>query len=93
MEAHRTCTGRAKGSLKRLGVHHIDLFYRHRVDPNGSIKETVGAIAEPVQAGKVRYLGLTSGQASATELKKLRRTSASSSGLSSAKLCPQSISA
>ena len=46
-------------SLKRLGVEQIDLYYQHRVDPNVPIEETVGAMAELVQAGKVRYLGLS----------------------------------
>lgn len=46
-------------SLRRLGVDHIDLYYQHRVDPNVSIRETVGAMAELVAAGKVRYLGLS----------------------------------
>ena len=46
-------------SLKRLGVEVIDLYYQHRVDPNTPIEETVGAMAELVQAGKVRYLGLS----------------------------------
>ena len=46
-------------SLRRLGVDHIDLYYQHRVDPNVPIEETVGAMAELVQAGKVRYLGLS----------------------------------
>jgi len=46
-------------SLKRLGVEIIDLYYQHRVDPNVPIEETVGAMAELVQAGKVRYLGLS----------------------------------
>ncbi|MCB0880032.1 MAG: aldo/keto reductase [Thermoleophilia bacterium] len=46
-------------SLKRLGVDHIDLYYQHRVDPNVEIEETVGAMAELVQAGKVRHLGLS----------------------------------
>ncbi|MCJ8280398.1 MAG: aldo/keto reductase [Rivularia sp. ALOHA_DT_140] len=47
------------GSLQRLGVDYIDLYYQHRVDPNVPIEETVGAMAELVQAGKVRYLGLS----------------------------------
>jgi aryl-alcohol dehydrogenase-like predicted oxidoreductase len=47
------------GSLKRLGVETIDLYYQHRVDPNVAIEETVGAMAELVKAGKVRYLGLS----------------------------------
>jgi aryl-alcohol dehydrogenase-like predicted oxidoreductase len=46
-------------SLKRLGVDHIDLYYQHRVDPKTSIEDTVGAMAELVQAGKVKYLGLS----------------------------------
>jgi aryl-alcohol dehydrogenase-like predicted oxidoreductase len=46
-------------SLKRLGVEHIDLYYQHRVDPAVPIEETVGAMAELVTAGKVRYLGLS----------------------------------
>jgi len=46
-------------SLKRLGVDHIDLYYQHRVDPQTPIEETVGAMAELVKAGKVRYLGLS----------------------------------
>jgi aryl-alcohol dehydrogenase-like predicted oxidoreductase len=47
------------GSLKRLGVDEIDLYYQHRVDPNVPIEETVGAMADLVHAGKVRYLGLS----------------------------------
>jgi aryl-alcohol dehydrogenase-like predicted oxidoreductase len=47
------------GSLARLGTDHIDLYYQHRVDPDTPIEETVGAMAELVQAGKVRYLGLS----------------------------------
>ena len=46
-------------SLRRLGVDHIDLYYQHRVDPTVPIEETVGAMAELVKAGKVRYLGLS----------------------------------
>jgi aryl-alcohol dehydrogenase-like predicted oxidoreductase len=46
-------------SLQRLGVDHIDLYYLHRVDPKVPIEETVGAMAELVRAGKVRYLGLS----------------------------------
>jgi aryl-alcohol dehydrogenase-like predicted oxidoreductase len=46
-------------SLKRLGVDVIDLYYQHRVDPNVSIEETVGAMADLVKAGKVRALGLS----------------------------------
>ncbi|HEV8341006.1 MAG TPA: aldo/keto reductase [Candidatus Binatia bacterium] len=46
-------------SLKRLGVDTIDLYYQHRVDPNTPIEETVGAMADLVRAGKVRYLGLS----------------------------------
>jgi aryl-alcohol dehydrogenase-like predicted oxidoreductase len=46
-------------SLQRLGVDHIDLYYQHRVDPETPIEETVGAMKELVEAGKVRYLGLS----------------------------------
>jgi aryl-alcohol dehydrogenase-like predicted oxidoreductase len=48
-----------EASLKRLGVSHIDLYYLHRVDPSVPIEDTVGAMAELVRAGKVRYLGLS----------------------------------
>jgi aryl-alcohol dehydrogenase-like predicted oxidoreductase len=48
-----------EGSLKRLGLECIDLYYQHRVDPNTPIEETVGAMAELVRLGKVRYLGLS----------------------------------
>ena len=48
-----------EGSLSRLGVDHIDLYYQHRVDPATPIEETVGAMAELVAEGKVRYLGLS----------------------------------
>jgi aryl-alcohol dehydrogenase-like predicted oxidoreductase len=47
------------GSLQRLGVDHLDLYYQHRVDPNTPIEETVGAMADLVAAGKVRFLGLS----------------------------------
>ena len=49
----------AEASLKRLGIDTIDLYYQHRVDPNVPIEETVGAMAELVEEGKVRYLGLS----------------------------------
>jgi aryl-alcohol dehydrogenase-like predicted oxidoreductase len=52
---HQACDA----SLARLGVDHIDLYYQHRVDPTVPIEETVGAMAELVDAGKVRYLGLS----------------------------------
>ncbi|MCU1594556.1 MAG: aldo/keto reductase [Frankiales bacterium] len=48
-----------EGSLKRLGVDHIDLYYQHRVDPATPIEETVGAMAELVSEGKVLHLGLS----------------------------------
>ena len=48
-----------EGSLRRLGVDHVDLLYQHRVDPRTPIEETIGAAAELVAAGKVRYLGLS----------------------------------
>jgi aryl-alcohol dehydrogenase-like predicted oxidoreductase len=47
------------GSLERLGTDHVDLYYQHRVDPNVPIEETVGAMAELVQQGKVRHIGLS----------------------------------
>ena len=49
----------AEGSLKRLGTDYIDLYYQHRVDPNTAIEETVGALADLVTEGKVRYIGLS----------------------------------
>jgi aryl-alcohol dehydrogenase-like predicted oxidoreductase len=52
---HRSCDA----SLRRLGVDHIDLYYQHRVDPDVPIEETVGAMAELVHQGKVRFLGLS----------------------------------
>ena len=48
-----------EGSLKRLGVDVIDLYYQHRVDPETPIEDTVGAMAQLVKEGKVRYLGLS----------------------------------
>jgi aryl-alcohol dehydrogenase-like predicted oxidoreductase len=48
-----------EGSLRRLGTDHIDLYYQHRVDPGTPIEETVGALAELVAEGKVRYIGLS----------------------------------
>ncbi len=53
--ARRAC----EGSLKRLGIDTIDLFYQHRVDPDVPIEETVGGMAELVREGKVRFLGLS----------------------------------
>jgi aryl-alcohol dehydrogenase-like predicted oxidoreductase len=49
----------AEGSLKRLGTDYIDLYYQHRVDPNTPIEETIGALADLVTEGKVRYIGLS----------------------------------
>jgi aryl-alcohol dehydrogenase-like predicted oxidoreductase len=48
-----------EGSLERLGTDHVDLYYQHRVDPKVPIEETVGAMAELVQQGKVRHIGLS----------------------------------
>ena len=48
-----------EGSLKRLGVEHIDLYYQHRVDPDTPIEETVGALAELVKVGKIGHIGLS----------------------------------
>ena len=47
------------GSLQRLGVDHIDLYYQHRVDPKTPIEETIGAMSDLVRAGKVRHLGMS----------------------------------
>jgi aryl-alcohol dehydrogenase-like predicted oxidoreductase len=60
------------GSLARLGVDHIDLFYQHRVDPKVPIEETVGAMAALAEAGKVRWLGLS--EASARTLRRAHTT-------------------
>jgi aryl-alcohol dehydrogenase-like predicted oxidoreductase len=54
-------------SLKRLGIDVIDLYYQHRVDPNTPIEDTVGAMAELVTLGKVRYLGLSEAAAATIE--------------------------
>jgi aryl-alcohol dehydrogenase-like predicted oxidoreductase len=58
-------------SLKHLGVDVIDLYYQHRVDPNTPIEETVGAMADLVKQGKVRYLGLS--EASPTTIKRAHK--------------------
>ncbi|PIG95078.1 aldo/keto reductase [Gloeocapsopsis sp. IPPAS B-1203] len=59
-------------SLQRLGLDYIDLYYQHRVDPNVPIEETVGAMAELVQQGKVRYLGLS--EAAPTTIRRAHAT-------------------
>ncbi|TMJ37292.1 MAG: aldo/keto reductase [Alphaproteobacteria bacterium] len=61
----------ADASLKRLGIDSIDLYYQHRVDPNIAIEDTVGAMAELVQAGKVKALGLS--EASAATIRRAHR--------------------
>ena len=61
-----------EGSLQRLGVDHVDLYYLHRVDTNTPIEETVGAMAELVREGKVRFLGLS--EASPDTLRKAHAT-------------------
>ncbi|WP_144127740.1 aldo/keto reductase [Catellatospora sichuanensis] len=48
-----------EGSLRRLGTDHIDLYYQHRVDPGTPIEDTVGALADLVQQGKIRHIGLS----------------------------------
>lgn len=58
-------------SLQRLKIDEIDLYYAHRVDPNVPVEETVGAMAELVKAGKVKYLGLS--EASAESIKKANK--------------------
>ena len=57
-----------EASLRRLGVDYVDLYYQHRVDPNTPIEDTVGAMAQLVREGKVRYLGLS--EASAQSLRR-----------------------
>jgi aryl-alcohol dehydrogenase-like predicted oxidoreductase len=52
-----------EGSLKRLGIETIDLYYQHRVDPETPIEDTVGAMAKLVEEGKVKYLGLSEASA------------------------------
>jgi aryl-alcohol dehydrogenase-like predicted oxidoreductase len=59
------------GSLQRLGIDHIDLYYQHRVDPKVPIEETVGAMGELVRQGKVRYLGLS--EASAATIRRAHK--------------------
>jgi aryl-alcohol dehydrogenase-like predicted oxidoreductase len=61
-----------EGSLERLGTDYIDLFYQHRVDPAVPIEETVGALAELVTEGKVRYIGLS--EASADVIRRAHAT-------------------
>ena len=61
-----------EGSLQRLGVDHVDLYYLHRVDPDTPIEETIGAMAELVTEGKVRFLGLS--EASPETLRKAHAT-------------------
>lgn len=61
-----------EGSLRRLGVGHVDLYYQHRVDPKTPIEETVGELAELVREGKVRYLGLS--EASAETIRRAHAT-------------------
>ncbi|MBG6248144.1 MULTISPECIES: aldo/keto reductase [Symbiopectobacterium] len=56
-----------EGSLKRLGVDEIDLYYQHRVDPSIPIEETVGALSDLVTAGKIRYIGLSEAPVSLLE--------------------------
>ena len=55
------------GTLQRLGVETLDLYYQHRIDPQVAIEETVGAMAELIKAGKVRYLGLSEASAATLE--------------------------
>ncbi|MCB0721027.1 MAG: aldo/keto reductase [Ignavibacteriae bacterium] len=57
-----------EGSLKRLGIDTIDLYYQHRIDPEVPVEETIGAMAELVKEGKVRYLGIS--EASADTLRR-----------------------
>ena len=61
-----------EGSLKRLGVDTIDLYYQHRMDPEIPVEDTVGALADLVQAGKIRYIGLS--EASSQTLERAHKT-------------------
>ena len=61
-----------EGSLKRLGVDTIDLYYQHRMDPEIPIEETVGALGDLVKAGKIRYIGLS--EASSQTLERAHKT-------------------
>jgi aryl-alcohol dehydrogenase-like predicted oxidoreductase len=61
-----------EGSLRRLGIDHIDLYYQHRVDPDVPIEETVGAMGELVEQGKVRFIGLS--EASAETIRRAHAT-------------------
>lgn len=61
-------TRACEGSLQRLGIETIDLFYQHRVDPQTPIEDTIGAVADLVRAGKVRHVGLS--ECSATTLRR-----------------------
>ncbi|CAM3075973.1 aldo/keto reductase [Pseudomonas floridensis] len=56
-----------EGSLKRLNTDYLDLYYQHRIDPNVPIEDTIGAMAELVQAGKVRHIGICEASASTIE--------------------------
>ena len=56
-----------EGSLQRLGVEMIDLYYQHRVDPNTPIEETVGTLSDLVREGRVRYIGLSEAAAATIE--------------------------
>jgi aryl-alcohol dehydrogenase-like predicted oxidoreductase len=67
LNVHASCDG----SLRRLGVNHIDLYYLHRVDKSVPIEETVGAMAALVRAGKVRHIGLS--EASAETIRRAHR--------------------
>ena len=76
--ASRTINGRPEyvksacdASLKRLGVDHIDLYYQHRVDKETPIEETIGAMAELVKSGKIRFIGMS--EASADTLRRANK--------------------
>ena len=76
-------------SLRRLEVDRIDLYYQHRVDPNVPIEETVGAMAELVRAGKVRFLGLS--EAAPETIR--RAASSSPAGSSGSRTCRRATTA
>src|SRR6185436_12470918 len=62
----------AEASLRRLGTDYIDLFYQHRIDPEVPIEDTVGAMADLVREGKVRFLGLS--EAGETNIRRAHAT-------------------
>jgi aryl-alcohol dehydrogenase-like predicted oxidoreductase len=84
----KTC---CEESLKRLGMDHIDLYYLHRVDPKTPIEETVGAMAELVKEGKIRFLGLS--EASAKTIRRAHKVNPITMLQSDYSLCEREVEA